>query len=193
MNKKNLILITSPPACGKTTLAKKLAKELCETVYLDKDTLIPLSKKIFEVAEEEYNRSSEFFKKHVRDLEYKVVLDLAFEAIEFDSNVIINAPFSRELRDKQYIESLRNRLKGYGAELRVIWIECSEETAHERMLKRNSDRDTWKLQHWEEYIKTENFNAPDVESLLIYKNDTEEEERSSFKELIENLKISTQN
>ncbi|KZL91962.1 AAA family ATPase [Clostridium magnum] len=63
MNKRNLILITSPPACGKTTLAKKLAKELHETVYLDKDTLIPLSKKIFEIAEEEYNRSSEFFKK----------------------------------------------------------------------------------------------------------------------------------
>ena len=193
MNKKNLILITSPPACGKTTLAKKLAKELHETVYLDKDTLIPLSKKIFEIAEEEYNRSSEFFKKHVRDLEYNVILDLAFEAIEFDSNVIINAPFSREIRDKQYIESLKNRLKGYGAKLRVIWIECSEETAHERMIKRNSDRDTWKLQHWEEYIKTENFNAPDVEGLLIYKNDTEEEERKSLKELIENLKISTQN
>lgn len=193
MNKKNLILITSPPACGKTTLAKKLAKELCETVYLDKDTLIPLSKKIFEVAEEGYNRSSEFFENNIRDLEYKVILDLAFEAIEFDSNVIINAPFSRELRDKQYIESLRNRLKEYGAELRVIWIECSEKIAHERMLKRNSDRDTWKLQHWEEYIKTENFNAPDVEDLLIYKNDTEEDERRSFKELIESLKISTQN
>lgn len=193
MNKKNLILITSPPACGKTTLAKKLAKELHETVYLDKDTLIPLSKKIFEIAEEEYNRSSEFFEKHVRDLEYNVILDLAFEAIEFDSNVIINAPFSREIRNKQYIESLKNRLKGYGAKLRVIWIECSEETAHERMLKRNSDRDTWKLQHWEEYIKTENFNLPDVEGLLIYKNDTEEEERKSFKELIENLKINTQN
>ncbi|KZL91961.1 AAA family ATPase [Clostridium magnum] len=133
-----------------------------------------------------------FSKKHVRDLEYKVILDLASEALEFDSNVIINAPFSRELRDIQYIENLRNRLKEYDAKLRVIWIECSEETAHERMLKRNSDRDTWKLQHWEEYIKTENFNAPDIEDLLIYKNDNEEEEKKSFKEVIEKLKISIQ-
>lgn len=192
MNKRNLILITSPPACGKTTLAKKLAKDLHETVYLDKDTLIPLSKKIFEIAQEEYNRSSEFFKKHVRDLEYRVILDLAFEALEFDSNVIINAPFSREIRNKQYIENLRNRLKEYDAKLRVIWIDCSEETAHERMLKRNSDRDTWKLQHWEEYIKTENFAAPDVEALLIYKNDNEEDAKKSFKELIEKLKINIQ-
>lgn len=192
MNKRNLILITSPPACGKTTLAKKLAKELHETVYLDKDTLIPLSKKIFEIADEEYNRSSEFFKKHVRDLEYKVILDLAFEALEFDSNVIINAPFSRELRDIHYIENLRNRLNEYDAELRVIWIECSEESAHKRMLERNSDRDTWKLHNWKEYIKTENFNAPDVKGLLIYKNDNEEEEKKSFKELIEKLKISIQ-
>lgn len=60
---KKLILITSPPACGKTTLARALAKALHETVYLDKDTLIPLSNKVFEAAGEEINRSSEFLKR----------------------------------------------------------------------------------------------------------------------------------
>ncbi|MBC2581900.1 ATP-binding protein [Clostridium sp. DJ247] len=182
-----MILITSPPACGKTTLAKKLAKELQETVYLDKDTLIPLSKKIFEVANEEYNRSSEFFETHIRDLEYKVILDLAFEAIEYDSHVIINAPFGREIRDKQYIEKLREKLKAYNGELKVIWIECSPEVAHKRMIERNSERDTWKLEHWDEYVKTENFNAPDIENLLIYKNNTEEEAEESFKDLLNKL------
>lgn len=192
MPQKNLILITSPPACGKTTLAKKLAKDLHETVYLDKDTLIPLSKKIFEVANEEYNRSSDFFEKHIRDIEYKVVLDLAFEAIEFDSNVIINAPFSREIRDEKYLDSLRLKLDKYGAQLRIIWIECSEETAHKRMKERNSDRDTWKLKNWQEYIKSENFNPPEIQDLLIYRNNTEIEEQESFKQLIEKLSIKIQ-
>ena len=54
---KKLILVVSPPACGKTFVSKKLASALTHVVYLDKDTLIPLSKKIFEVAGEEYNRS----------------------------------------------------------------------------------------------------------------------------------------
>lgn len=47
---KKLILVTSPPACGKTYVAKALAKNLKHIVYLDKDTLIVLSKQIFKVA-----------------------------------------------------------------------------------------------------------------------------------------------
>ena len=38
---KKLILVTSPPACGKTYVSKKLAENLKHVVYLDKDTLIP--------------------------------------------------------------------------------------------------------------------------------------------------------
>ena len=34
-------------------------------VYLDKDTLIKLSKQIFVVAGEEYNRSSDFFNENL--------------------------------------------------------------------------------------------------------------------------------
>ena len=117
-------------------------------MYLDKDTLIPLSKKIYEVAGEPYNRDSAFFEKNIRDLEYEVTLDFAAEAIQFDSNVIINAPFSREIRNPAAISEMRERFAQYKALLCVIWIECSVETTHQRMLKRNSDRDTWKLQNW---------------------------------------------
>jgi predicted kinase len=185
---KKLILVTSPPASGKTTLAKALAKAMHETVYLDKDTLIPLSKKIFEVAGEPYDRSSEFFEKNIRDLEYKVILDFGAQAIQFDSNVIINAPFSREIRDKEAICALRERFLRHGARLCVIWIECSVETTHQRMIKRNSDRDTWKLKNWEEYVKTENFDPPDIDGLLIYENDTDELAEKSFAKLLEKLK-----
>lgn len=63
---KKLILVTSPPACGKTFISKQVAKALPNCVYLDKDTLIVLSKQIFVVAGEEYNRSSDFFQKNIR-------------------------------------------------------------------------------------------------------------------------------
>ena len=55
---KKLILVTSPPACGKTFISKKLAKALNNCVYLDKDTLIVLSKQIFKVAGEDLQISS---------------------------------------------------------------------------------------------------------------------------------------
>ena len=44
---KSLILVTSPPACGKTYVSKAIAKKLDHVVYLDKDTLIVLSKQIY--------------------------------------------------------------------------------------------------------------------------------------------------
>ena len=67
---KKLILVTSPPACGKTYISKALAARLEHVVYLDKDTLITLSKQIFKVANQPYNRSSQFFEDNIRDYEY---------------------------------------------------------------------------------------------------------------------------
>ena len=65
---KSLILVTSPPACGKTYVSKAIAKKLDHVVYLDKDTLIVLSKQIFKVANQEYNRSSDFFEENIISL-----------------------------------------------------------------------------------------------------------------------------
>ena len=112
---KELILVTSPPACGKTFISKELAKHLKHVVYLDKDTLIVLSKQIFVVANEEYNRSSDFFEKYIRDYEYYAVVDLALEALDYEDIVLINAPFTREIRDKKYIADLKARLAEKGA------------------------------------------------------------------------------
>ena len=46
---KSLLLVTSPPACGKTFVSKELAKALTPIVSLSKYT-IGLSKQIFVVA-----------------------------------------------------------------------------------------------------------------------------------------------
>lgn len=157
---KKLILVVSPPACGKTYVSKKLASALKHVVYLDKDTLIPLSKKIFEAANEEYNRSSDFFNREIRDVEYEVILDLAFEALEYDDLVLVNAPFTKEIRDLNYVRQLASNLKEKGAELTFVWVDATPETCHQRMIERNSSRDTWKLSHWDEYIKGVDFSIP---------------------------------
>ncbi len=188
---KRLIFVTSPPACGKTRLAKKLASALKHIVYLDKDTLIPLSKQIFKIAGEEYNRSSKFFEREIRDYEYEVILDLAFESLKYADLVMVNAPFTREIRDDKYIKDLRAKLADVGAKLTVIWVVTDPEVCHQRMINRNSDRDVWKLEHWEEYLATLNFNIPenlrtpdDPGSLLLYHNSTDEMADESFKELM---------
>ncbi|MBE6579640.1 MAG: ATP-binding protein [Ruminococcaceae bacterium] len=189
---KRLILVTSPPACGKTYISKKLAENLRHVVYLDKDTLIPLSKVIFQVAGEPYNRSSEFFYQYIRDVEYTTTLDLAYEALKYDDIVLINAPFTREVRDHDYIMALKKKLITMNTKLTIIWVETSPEVCKQRMIARNSDRDTWKLQNWDEYIKTVNFNIPaalddpDVlDDLLIFKNSSDAEYKESMRRIVD--------
>ena len=169
---KKLILVTSPPACGKTFISRKLAKALPNCVYLDKDTLIVLSKQIFKVAGEEYNRSSDFFQREIRDYEYYAVLDFAFEALEYNDTVLINAPFTEEIRDNEYLDNLRAKLKEKDAELFVVWVHTDVEVCHERMIKRA---------HWDEYIATQNFKQPDnIPELFVFNNSSEEEYKKSI-------------
>ena len=188
---KKLIIITSPPACGKTTLAKKLSRALGETAYIDKDAFNPFGKQICRLSGEEYNPDSEFFRRNVRHIEYEVTLEMAFETLEYSSTVVVNGPFGREIRDNDYMRGLRDRAAALGARLYVVFIEGTPEICRERMIKRNCARDLWKFDNWEEYIKGVNFEPPyalaDVVELFIYRNGTDRDEAQSFSELIEFL------
>ncbi|MDD3220803.1 MAG: ATP-binding protein [Clostridia bacterium] len=188
---KKLILVTSPPACGKTYISKALAERLKHVVYLDKDTLITLSKQIFIVANEPYNRSSDFFEENIRNYEYDCVVELALEALRYDDIVLINAPFTREIRDMNYINQLKDKLKEKNATLVVVWVETEPDIVHKRMIERNSDRDTWKLEHWDEYIADCNFAIPEnlddpaiKDDLLIFKNNNDKEFEASMQECL---------
>jgi Shikimate kinase len=188
---KKLILVTSPPACGKTYISKQLSKTLKHVVYLDKDTLIPLSKQIFKAAGEPYDRSSKFFEENIRDYEYETIVDLALEALEYDDIVLINAPFTEEIRDLNYINSLKARLKEKDARLVVVWVDTTIEVCKQRMIARNSDRDTWKLAHWEEYIAGCNFSIPTtiddpavIDDLLIFNNSSDSEYNESIDRIV---------
>lgn len=190
--KKKLILVTSPPASGKTYISKMLAANLEHVVYLDKDTLVPLSNVVFTVAGEEINRSSQFFEDHIRNVEYEVTLNFAFEALQYEDIVLINAPFTREIRDTEYMISLRKKLREYGAALTVVWVQTDVEVCKQRMIERNSPRDHWKIANWDEYISKINFAIPEnlndasvVDQLLVFKNSSQEEYEESMKKMME--------
>lgn len=190
MNKK-LILVASPPACGKTYLARKLARTLKNAVYMDKDALNAFGKQICKVAGEPYNPDTDFFRANVREIEYAVTMDMAFEALIYANTVIVNAPFARELGDVDYMKNIKARATDLGARLVVVFIESSPEICKRRMIDRNSIRDVWKLENWDEYISAVNFKSPThlngVVDLFLYHNPTDEIAEQSFEQLLEFL------
>ena len=126
----------------------------------------------------------------IRD-RYEAILDLAFESLRYADTVLINAPFSREIRDPAYISALREKLAQYGAKLCVIWIVTDVAVCKARMMKRKSDRDTWKIEHWDEYVQRINFEIPEAlrlenqpDSLLLYYNSDDTLADASFARIL---------
>ena len=188
---KRMILVTSPPASGKTFVSQQLAKKLPPIVYLDKDALIPLSNRVFHVAGKEYNRSSDFFEENIRNYEYIAILNIGFEALEYADLVLINAPFTREIRDNQYITELKAKLADKGADLVLIWVETDIEVTRQRMIERNSPRDTWKIANWEQYVAGRDYSTPSLPALedcmFKFYNSSQEEYEESMERIIKIL------
>lgn len=184
---KHLILVTSPPASGKTFVSKQLAKRFHNIVYLDKDALIPLSNRVYIVANEEINRSSSFFEENIRNYEYDVILGIGFEALEYADLVLINAPFTREVRNNDYIVDLKAKLAKHNTDLVVIWVETDIEITRQRMIERNSPRDTWKLEHWDEYVAGRDYSTPSIpalsDCLVKFYNSNEEQYNESMERI----------
>ena len=159
MNKK-LILVASPPACGKTFVSELLAKELGHTVYLDKDDLCDLLRTAFILSGNDINMDGGFYAENLRPAEYSTILNIAFSALRFEDYVILNAPFGKEVRSTESMRALKKRANSMGADLILVWVSTPVEICYERMKKRNSDRDILKLQNFDEYVSKTDFSAP---------------------------------
>ena len=86
---------------------------------------------------------------------------------------------------------MKGKLKEYDAKLTIVWVQTSLEVCRERMIERNSERDTWKIQHWDEYIATRDYSIPEnlndseaIDDFLIFKNSSEEEYEQSMKDVV---------
>ena len=62
------------------------------------------------------------------------------------------------------------------------------------MIARNSDRDTWKLEHWNEYIKTVDFSIPEPlerldagHDLILFHNSSDGEFEKSMQRILPQL------
>lgn len=177
-----LVFFVGVAGTGKTTVARGLAARM-QAAFLDRDTVGGrFVEKMLEMNGLDVNdRDSEFYKKHLRDLEYDTTRDICIENLAAGQNVFMISPFTAELKNKAWIEEVISAagLTKQEVDVKVIAVTLSDmETQRQRIIDRQTERDTWKLEHWDDFkhrvqfVPEVNWDIPDA-SILIFDNSGE--------------------
>lgn len=190
INKPRLVIITGCAGAGKTTLGKKISKELNYT-YIDKDTVVnSFTDFILELKENSNSsRESDLYCNVLRPIEYKTVFKLCKENLELNNSVILSIPFISQITNYSKWLDIKNEFN-FNNE-KFVWINHNEGNEYARLLKRNSKRDIYKLKNWEEYIENLGDIKPDngYNSFCFDNvNSNTEYYKSQYKDLIQWLK-----
>lgn len=176
---QKLVFFVGVAGTGKTTVARKIADRI-PAAFLDRDTVGGrFVEKILEMNGLDVNdRDSDFYKKHLRDLEYDTTKDICIENLAAGQNVFMISPFTAELKNKQWIEDVISAagLTKNEVDVKVIVVTLSDmETQKQRIIDRQTERDTWKLEHWDDFKHRVQF-VPEINwdipksSVLVFDN-----------------------
>ncbi|MGG6311612.1 AAA family ATPase [Paenibacillus macerans] len=177
-----LVFFVGVAGTGKTTVARKLARRM-PVAFLDRDTVGGcFVEKMLEMNGLDVNdRDSDFYKEHLRDLEYDTTRDICIENLAAGQNVFMISPFTAELKNKDWIETLLRDagLSKKEVDVKVVVVALKDmETQKERIIDRCTDRDTWKLEHWDDFkhrvqfVPEMNWDIP-ASSILVFDNSGE--------------------
>ncbi len=150
-------IVCGSPGAGKTTYAKSLARKY-QAILLDIDTVTEkMVKAGMKAADHDSDdRDSSFFKEHFRDPIYSTLFTIAHENLPW-TDVVIVGPFTRELRNRFWIEKLQTTLE---AETEIHYIYCQPEVRRGRLIQRGNPRDNAKLADWENHIEYYGDESP---------------------------------
>jgi predicted kinase len=152
-----LVFFCGHAGTGKTTLAKKLLPPLMQAsatpfCLLDKDTLYGgySAAAMAMLTGDPDDRDSPLFLQHLRDPEYRGLIDTARDNLELGVSALVVGPLSREVRERRLFDRAWLGI-GDDVELRVVWVHTTEQMARQRIIERADPNDAYKLAHWDEY------------------------------------------
>ncbi|MFS0612229.1 AAA family ATPase [Lederbergia ruris] len=177
-----VIFVSGVAGTGKTTVSKHLHKYI-PAVYLDKDTVGGKFSENFLKATgyDPQDRDSKYYKKHCRDLEYDVTMDLAMENATLGLDSILVGPFTKEIETAEWLD---RKLAEFGLSreevtVKVLFVTLKDtELQKERIIERGAmDRDQWKIDNWDEYeqsldLPTVAWGIPESD-ILVFDNSGE--------------------
>ncbi|WP_239089860.1 AAA family ATPase [Sphaerimonospora thailandensis] len=154
-HRPSLLIVGGFAGSGKSEFSR-FVSQLTGWPVLDKDPITrPLVERLLvELGSDPNDRHSDLYREQVRPLEYQCLLETAYANIDCSISTVLTAPFISEVTDVRWMQRLTNRCEARGVSVSVVWIKCDLETMHECISFRSAARDSWKLRHWNVYVKT---------------------------------------
>jgi predicted kinase len=152
-----LVFFCGHAGTGKTTVARRLLGPLMQACgapfcLLDKDTLYGRTgaATMHALTGDPHDRDSPLFLQHLRDPEYRGLIDTARDNLALGVSVLAVAARSREVRERRLFD---REWLGVGNDvgIRVVWVATDEDVARKRIAARGDPADAYKLAHWQEY------------------------------------------
>lgn len=153
-----LVFFIGGAGAGKTTLAKKLAAKR-RAVLLDMDTLLrPAAEALMTQAGlDPSDRDSAEYKRLCRDLGYRITMDAALENLELGNDAYVIGPFTKETEDPEWIgaELAKIGTAASAVEVKVVVVYLADLAVYrERIERRATELDRWKLEHWADFSRS---------------------------------------
>lgn len=155
-----LLLVGGLAGSGKTELGRFLTA-LTGWVHLDKDVLTrPLTECLLRSLDADPNdRHTGLYVERVRPLEYRALMNAAFESLRSSVSTVVSAPFLRELPDDRWLARLNAHCARHGIDIALIWVDADAQTMYSYLQARDAARDSWKLDHWDDYLDSVDLGA----------------------------------
>jgi|SRR5215217_2317810 len=168
------VLIGGYAGSGKDELGQALGSKT-GWAYFSKNAI---TRKMTEAALELAGRSpndreSNAYLTLIRPAEYETVIDILLQNLRLGVNMIISAPFIREFNNEAWCRRLSANVESIGAELHVIWVRCDSDTMHQYIRHRGAARDSAKMENWEKYVDSLDFQYKPLLKHRIVDNSSE--------------------
>jgi len=160
------VLLTGPPAAGKTTVGGELARRL-GAALLDLDTatapLVDVVAGMVGVDDLDDARLA----GATRSARYETLTALAEDNLRAGTAVVLVAPFSTERTDPQAWQRLEHRLLAAGGRPVLVWLRLQPEVVIQRLRARGAARDQPKLAGLEAYAGRLDVAEPRVAHVAV--------------------------
>jgi|GEM_PF-1337871 len=161
VGRPTVCLVVGIPASGKTRLALAMAKRTVNAAYISKDMIETPFTAVERVTGRTYSR--------IRGPVYRILVDFARTQLSLGKIPIIDAPFSvnhwRQDAYSDWVSAFKKVASSHEARLAIVrCVPPSEKVLRkrieERLKRKESTWDQWKIDHWEEFSKREPFDFP---------------------------------